>query len=106
MSSKIKNLTVQIVRFVDNRQPGWVQCTFTDAEGRDHKLLDKAPIFTGQILDAATSYPQSGKVRCTILDEWRDSSGRELRRITTAEPDGVESSEHLSEFVVLAAQIS
>jgi hypothetical protein len=106
MSSKIENLAVQIVRFANENQPGWVECEFADAEGRKHRVVDKVPIFTTKPLDAGSYYPQSGKIRCTVLAEWRDAGGRELKRVATAQPDDVESTERLSEFVVLATQVS
>jgi len=41
-----------------------------------------------------------------VLNRWRDTSERDLVRISTADPYGIESSEGLSEFVVLKTQIS
>lgn len=35
-----------------------------DAENRKHKLIDKVPIFTTELLDATSKYPQTGVVRC------------------------------------------
>jgi hypothetical protein len=33
----MKELAIQIVRCVDDRnQPGWIECEFTDVEGRRH----------------------------------------------------------------------
>lgn len=101
-----QNLSVQIVRFVDDQEPGWVECEFVDAEGHKHKLIDKVPIFTAHPLDRASTYPGSGSVRCKVLAEWRDANGRELSLISTARPDAVDSSEGSSEFVVLSNQLS
>jgi|SRR6266850_4703095 len=105
MRSEGQNLAVQIVRFVDDHQPGWVECEFVDAEGRKHRLVDKIPIFTEHPLDRARKYPRSGSIRCEVLAEWRDASGRQLRRITTARPFDLQSTEGLSEFVVLSSQV-
>jgi hypothetical protein len=49
-------ITAQIVRFVDSRQPGWVECEFVDVEDRRHTLKDKVPIFTVEMLDAESNY--------------------------------------------------
>jgi hypothetical protein len=98
-------LAVQIVRFVDAHQPGFVACEFVDAEGRRHALIDKVPIFTSEYLDSSSTYPQAGAVPCVVLDRWRDNRGRDLVRITTARPAIIESTEGLSEFVVLSAQV-
>jgi hypothetical protein len=57
-------------------------------------------------LDSNCKYPQPAGVACEILNIWRDPLGRELVRITTDRPWHVESNEQLSEFVVLATQLS
>jgi hypothetical protein len=99
------NLAVRIVRFVSREpQPGIVACEFTDAENRIHTLIDKIPIFSLNNLDETDSFPQSGSVRCEVSSTWWDEEGRELANITTNR-DGVESTEGLSEFVVLTRQL-
>jgi hypothetical protein len=99
------NLIVRIVRFVSaETQPGIVACEFLDAQNRIHTIIDKVPIFAVESLDERDSYPLPGVVRCEILASWRDAEGRELTRITTR-CDGVESTEGLSEFVVLGQQV-
>jgi hypothetical protein len=99
-------LAVQIVRFVDECQPGIVECEFDDAKGRRHTLVDKVPIFSADLLDADSAYPQPGLARCTIVRTWCDVHGRELLTVNTADPDGIESTEGLTEFVVTRSQIS
>jgi hypothetical protein len=102
----VQNLCVTIVRFVDNRFPGWVACEFEDANAERHILIDKIPIFTTKSLDASGPYPQTGTAPCEVLAQWKDRQGRELVRITTSRPDGVESTTGLSEFIVNATQVS
>jgi hypothetical protein len=100
-------LAVQIVRFVDDEpQPGIVACEFVDANGHRHTLIDKVPMCSGERVDANSAYPQPGGVRCEALARWRDANGRDVVRITTDLPDHVESSEGVSEFVVLSGQLS
>jgi hypothetical protein len=107
----VKELAVQIIRCADDEHfPGWIECEFTDAESRRHIVIDKIPIFsmdpTLDPLERNTKYPQPGGVACEILEAWRDAQGRDLVRITIDRPWGVESTEKLSEFVVLATQLS
>jgi len=64
MSTETQVLSVQIVRFVDDSFPGWVECQFTDAVGRVHTLIEKYPMVTAQMLDADSQYPQTGVVEC------------------------------------------
>jgi hypothetical protein len=106
MVSEFVELAVRIVRFIDDYQPGIVECEFNDADGHRHTLRDKVPIFTTELLDAHTSYPQPGTARCTALRVWQDSLGRGLITISTAAPFSIESIEGLSEFIVLQSQVS
>jgi hypothetical protein len=106
MCPTIQNLAVSITGMVDEQQPGWVACIFSDAAGKEHKIVDKVPIFYEGLLDASSQYPIDGYLRCEVLAAWHDSEGRELKRISTVRPDDVESTEKLSEFVVLSKQIS
>jgi hypothetical protein len=64
-------MAVEIVRFVDGHKPGWVEAQFLDTNGRCHRIIDKVPIFSSEVLDADTAYPQAGIVRCEILSTHR-----------------------------------
>ena len=103
---ELRNLAVQITRFVDNHQPGWVICEFTDAQGSRHTFVEKVPVLTSEDLRAGTIYPRPGSLPCEILARWQDSAGTELVRISTARPLDDKSAEGLSEFVVTADQLS
>jgi hypothetical protein len=98
-------LAVQIMKFVDADQPGWVACVFTDAQRRNHTLVDKIPVFTTSDLDSGSQYPQTGVADCQIISRYRDSEGGQLARIDTNKAFGIESTQGLSEFVVLAIQL-
>ena len=105
MSPRNRNLAVEIVRFVKEDFPGWVECEFADVAGRRHTFVDKVPMFSLEALGATSTYPQSGFARCELLNQWQDEGGRELAQISTASPDGIESTEGLTEFVVLSSQL-
>jgi hypothetical protein len=99
-------LTVTILRYLsDDPQPGIVECELIDADGRRHTFIDKTAIFSTHNLDSKSAYPQNGIVACEIVTRWNDPLGRELVRINTT-PWGVESTEGLSEFEVLAEHLS
>jgi hypothetical protein len=103
---QIRDVAVQIVRFLDPHNPGVVECKLVDAEGIAHTFVDKVPIFTTEMLDAESAYPQPGSIRCKIISQSQDPHGKPLVRISTLWPDGIESSEGHSEFVVRPNQIS
>jgi hypothetical protein len=103
MNEHTQNLAVRIVRFVDDSFPGWVECQFTDATGRVHTIVDKYPTFTPEMLDSQSQYPQSGEIQCEILNRSQDARGEELVQVRMP---GIESTEGLSEFVVLSTHLS
>jgi len=97
-------LDLQIVSFVDDEpQPGLVACELVDAEQHCHTIIDKVLIFVSFLLDSGSKYPQPGTIRCEEIARWRDDRGRDLIRVRTP---GVETTEGLSEFVVLLSQLS
>jgi hypothetical protein len=55
------------------------------------------------MLDGKSQYPQAGEVGCEVLNLSLDARGAELMRVRM---QGTESTEGLSEFVVLATQLS
>ena len=100
------NVSVQIVRYVDDWQPGWVEVRLLDASGREWVFVDKCPIFSAETLDAESDYPRPGIIRCEVLASRRDGLGREVCTIDTARPDGVEAEGGETKFDVLAEQLS
>jgi hypothetical protein len=102
--SSAVGLAVQIVRFVDHEpQPGLVACEFADSEQRRHTIIDKEVTFSATHLDDRSIYPQPGAVPCEVVAQWRDARGRDLVRVSIGR--GIESTEGLSEFVVLPTQL-
>jgi hypothetical protein len=87
-------------------QPPMVACEFSDADGRRHTVIDKVLVFSEEWLDAASHYPQDSAVRCAVLAAWSDATGREMVKISTANPDHVESTTEQTEFIVLRDQVA
>ena len=76
---------------------------FVDSEQRRHTIIDKVLIFSVTLLDDRSTYPQPGGVPCEAMARWRDARGRDLVRVSIG--GGFESTEGLSEFVVLPTQL-
>jgi hypothetical protein len=83
-----------------------VECELVDASGRCHILKDKVPIFTAEDLDADSRYPTPGLVACEVVERYQNEKGQELVRVSTVKPDGIESTEGMSEFTVSAGAVS
>ena len=105
ISPAIHTLLVQITGFARDDNPGWVTCEFHDAEGKRHSFEEKGPVVSSYYLDESSEYPQEGSIGCSVLSRWHDADGRDLVRISTEVPWGIESSEGISEFVVLSTQL-
>lgn len=97
----MKDLRVSITRFVDEAQPGWVECTFTDVHGKTWTIKEKVPIVTKAALTAQSHYPQPGVIACQIVVTWLDITGREVVTIDTQSA----ATTGESSFDVLAAQL-
>ena len=98
-------LAVQISRFVDEYQPGIVECLFVDANGHRHLFIEKVPIVTTENLWSTSSYPRPGTIAGEVEAEWREDDGRVLARVNTERPWGVESTTGETHFVVLASEL-
>ncbi len=66
---------VEIVRFVDDSQPGWVECRLVDARGQEWLFVEKVPIVTSSDLTALTPYPQTQN----MLHRFREAIMRDKR---------------------------
>lgn len=99
-------LSVQIVRFADSYQPGWVECVFVDAARHIHTIIEKVPVVTAEDLDADSRYPTIGSVPCEVLERYQDEAGQELVCVSTAGPADIETQEGLSKFTVPAGLVT
>lgn len=106
MVSQMAELHVQIVRFIIDHQPPNVACEFVDAASRTHTVIDKVWMFSEQTVDAHSQHPLPGLIRCAVLAEWCDTRDQQLVSIDIANPDQIESTEGLTQFVVARDQVS
>ena len=98
-------LQVQVERFVDDHQPGFVACVLIDADGKCHEFIEKGPVVSDTDLWSDSVYPQAGFLGCSVEREWTDKEGRSLVHVSTAKPGGIESVVGDTDFTVDARQI-
>ena len=98
-------IAIQIERFVDDHQPGFVECRLVDALGRSHLFIEKIPVVTTADIWSDSSYPQVGAIACEIESESIDVQGRALSHVNTGRPWSIESAEGVTRFVVLSFQV-
>jgi hypothetical protein len=101
----VKAVKILITSFIDDHQPGFVECKFYDAFGNQHIIQDKVPVVTDKHLDANSEYPQEGIIACEIVNERNDSNGQKIFTINTSKPWGIETIDGLTEFDVLEEQL-
>lgn len=97
---------VTITRFVDEAQPGWVECQLVDIHGQTWLFIEKAPVVSKAALDVRSSYPQQGVIACDIFVTWLDITGREVVTIDTTSPWGIKSTSGKTQFDVYATQLT
>jgi hypothetical protein len=98
-------LAVEISRFVDESNPGFVECLLVDALGHSHLFVEKVPVVTREDLWSTSTYPRPGVIACEIEAEWKDGAGQSFARVSTELPWHVESTVGQTQFVVLASQL-
>ncbi|HRI68618.1 MAG TPA: hypothetical protein PK156_30530, partial [Polyangium sp.] len=91
-------LRVTIVRWVDDHQPGWVECQFTDAQDRTWVVIEKAPVISAEDLGPDTSFPRPGMITCQLVER----RGDEVLVVDTAIPWGIEATSGETRFEVRA----
>jgi hypothetical protein len=101
----LKVFKIQITRFIDDSQPGWVECNFFDAHGKQHIIQEKIPIISNEYLNQNSEYPREGVVACEIIKEWEDKNGRKICSVRSI-LWGVETIDGSTEFDLLEEQIT
>ncbi len=97
-------ISVEITRFVDDHQPGWVECILVDAQGQKHRFIEKVPVVSLEDLDAGSSYPRAGIIGCQVIER-KCVDARDVVRIETEKPWGIESVDGQAWFDVLSDQL-
>jgi hypothetical protein len=97
---------VKIVRMADDSFPGFVECRFADASGREHTIIEKVPVVSAADVDAQSSLPLAGRVACEVEFERRDATDRRLLRVNTSRPYSIESICGENVFELVAERVS
>ena len=98
------SLEVEITRFVEASQPGWVECVLVDVGGTKHLFVEKVPVVTLEDLDEKSDYPRVGIIACEVVERKRVGL-REVATIDTTKPWGLESVDGQSSFQVWSDQL-
>ena len=81
------SVRVEITRWVDDYQPGIVECKLIDATGREWLFIEKLPLVTGDdSLSASNVYPIKGLIACKVIAYIEVLSRRRTVRITIENP--------------------
>lgn len=76
---------IEITRFVDDAQPGWVEAVLVDAWGEKWTFVQKTPSFTEAYLDAESDYPVEAILECQIVGGYLDRNERLVAVIRAAD---------------------
>jgi len=72
---------VTISKFIDESNPGWVECLLVDVEGRTWKYREKVPVVSAGDLWVDSEYPRPGTIACAVIGQRVDASGRQILKI-------------------------
>ena len=67
----------------------------TDASGRTWVFVDKPPIFSNQVVSAATAFPAAAGIRCEIAERYQRDEGQAVVEVTTVDVDSVDGETEL-----------
>jgi hypothetical protein len=91
---------VSITAFIDEYQPGIVECCLADVHGHTWKFHEKVPVVSAEDLWIDSEYPQPGSIECKVLESKRSPSGQQILIIQT-----IESVEGVTVFEIFAEQL-
>jgi hypothetical protein len=99
-------LKVRIIAFVDDHQPGFVRCSFTDIENKEWFFIEKVPVVSAEYFDAESLYPRDGTIGCRVMKRQSGENNKEICTIVVDEmvDDSLEEREYM--FDVFSEQIS
>jgi hypothetical protein len=96
----------EVVRWLsDEPQPGWVEASIVDAQGRRWSFFDKPAIFSDEGIGPSSEFPLPGVIRCEIVSTNQGDGGVRSSRVEIRLQDGVESAEGSTRFLVEADEV-
>ncbi|HEU4888071.1 MAG TPA: hypothetical protein VFV49_09310 [Thermoanaerobaculia bacterium] len=98
-------MNVEITRWVDDHQPGFVEFRLVDAFGVSHYFVEKVPIISSASLTRDDDYPRRGELDCTLIAPPSLQDGVSVVTIDTTEPWDVTAVNGQSRFVVDAREV-
>jgi hypothetical protein len=93
-------IAIQLLRFVDDHQPGFVEFELCDAYGHQHLFVEKIPVVTLLNVNSTSSFPISEKLDCTIALKRTSIDSTIQFEVDTTAPWGVVSNTNQSKFWV------
>jgi hypothetical protein len=100
----MKAIKIEILRKISDDFPGFVECRFFDASGKEHRFQEKIPVVT-ETYNENGDEPQYGMITCEVNKEWKDANNRIVCNVSTEKPWGIETTEGLDEFDIFTDQL-
>lgn len=98
-------IRAQIIRWVSDDFPGFVECRFADRFGREWAVIEKLPVLTDTELRSNSQFPQPALIACEVVARQQDDNGREIANITTLTPSAIETTDGTTSFQLYAEQL-
>lgn len=98
-------IRAEIVRWISDDFPGFVECRFTDRFGKVWTIIEKVPVLTTADLRSMSAFPQPVLIAGEVVAKHRDDAGREVIEISTLTPWGLEAVDGTTSFQFLAEHL-
>lgn len=98
-------IRAEIIRWVSDDFPGFVECRFTDRFGKVWTVVEKVPVLTDANLRSTSPFPQPVLIACEVVATRRDNAGREITEISTLTPSSIEATDGTTSFQLYAEQL-
>lgn len=98
-------IRAEIIGWVSDDFPGFVECRFTDRFGKVWAVVEKLPVLTDADLRSNSPFPQPALIACEVVATRRDNAGREFTDITTLTPWAVRATDGTTTFQMYTEQL-
>jgi len=98
-------IKVRIARWVEDYQPGIVECELIDRLGKRSSFTIKLPVVTTEQLSSASEFPREGYLPCVAIASSSDDAGRDVIVVDTSLPLQEEADGGNTRFEVFADQV-
>jgi hypothetical protein len=102
----VTDIKAEILRWVEDDPPGFVECGFIDCHGREWRFVVKLPYVSADpAVDSASNFPLPCFIECEIVRRRTGSNASAIVEVDTERPHHICSAEDVMRFEVFEHQL-